>query len=388
VAALANNVGGAIVIGVEEEDGVATKVTPVALSEDHVLRMQQWLASYTTPRLDAEIRAIPHPGDPQQGIYVVEVPRSLRAPHALIIKGVSLRYYRRSGPRNHPLSEPEIAEAYYSRFSRFRESAERIEALAASSGPQNFAEEHGHTWLAVTLMPAYAGSFEISSRTLRSVEAWAPRACNILNRGSQDRAFASPSMDLISVSTHHDEIQPPSSYYLQLYTDGAASVAAQLAVFPRNPAGADSSGYGLFTDDVVRMGAECLRVAAEHASLNAGTRGEAIAICRLILRRGPVFFGFAAYGDDFRSWEPYKPERGFSPPGAAGKPRSVNIDWVLRDPVEWMLATRRILSDVFHLAGQPEVRQIDEGGALNTGYWQPGLLGGWSAVASVPRVKK
>jgi hypothetical protein len=52
-----------------------------------------------------------------------------------------------------------------------------------------------------------------------------------------------------------------------------------------------------------------------------------------------------------------------------------------------MLATRRILTDIFHLCGQPEVRQIHESGALNTPYWQTQLLAGWKAVAAVPRVE-
>src|SRR3954470_15150518 len=68
VGALANNIGGSIILGIEEAEGVAAKITPIPLSDEYVLRMQHWLASHTTPRLDADIRAIPLPDDPQQGL--------------------------------------------------------------------------------------------------------------------------------------------------------------------------------------------------------------------------------------------------------------------------------------------------------------------------------
>lgn len=65
-----------IVLKIEEVEGVATKVIPVPLSEDNVLRMQHWLASHTTPRLDAESRAVASATDPLQGVYVIDAPRT------------------------------------------------------------------------------------------------------------------------------------------------------------------------------------------------------------------------------------------------------------------------------------------------------------------------
>jgi hypothetical protein len=125
--------------------------------------------------------------------------------------------------------------------------------------------------------------------------------------------------------------------------------------------------------------------------MNTGARGEALAKCNVILLGGePALLGFAGYHDDFNSWRPYRPQRPLNPgvnPTPGGKPRGIDTEAILRDPVEWMLATRRILTDIFHLCGQPEVRQIHESGALNTPYWQTQLLAGWKAVAAVPRVE-
>src|SRR6266700_2351768 len=49
VAAMANTVGGVIVVGVAEVDGAATKLAPVALSEAEDLRMRQVVASLVAP---------------------------------------------------------------------------------------------------------------------------------------------------------------------------------------------------------------------------------------------------------------------------------------------------------------------------------------------------
>src|SRR2546427_9299836 len=58
VIAFANTSGGAIIVGVEEKEGVAAALAPVELSDETNLRMQQWLASYTTPHIDPKIRAV------------------------------------------------------------------------------------------------------------------------------------------------------------------------------------------------------------------------------------------------------------------------------------------------------------------------------------------
>lgn len=386
VAALGNSVGGAIVIGIKEADGAAGKLVLTDLSEEQVLRMQQWLASYLLPRLDVEVLTVKSPEDPQRGLYVVEVPRSPRAPHALV-RDASLRYYRRSGPRNRPLSEPEVAEAYDSRFRHFQARAERMKTLAG--GAASFAYdggEHSHAWVVVNLLPAYPGSMEISARRLGAIEDWANRMCKTLRRSSiADDARAFPTMGCVLVTTRPTEGEAPWGYYLRLYADGAASVAAQLMPFTKKRAGGDVIGYGIFADDLVRTTAECVRVAAAHAVENTGARDEALANCQLSLRRAPTSLGFARWDENFDSWEPYSPERPFN--GAdVGNPCTVSTDAILGDPTEWMLATRRVLSDIFHLAGQPEVRQIDESGAVNTAYWGPRLLQGWKAVEKVARV--
>ncbi len=117
VVAMANSTGGAIVIGVEEKDGIASALLPVQLSDQTAVQMRQWLASLTAPRVhDVDVRPIPS-ADPAAGVYIINVPRSPTFPHA-VVKKMALRYYYRAGPARHPMSEAQVAEAYQSRFSR------------------------------------------------------------------------------------------------------------------------------------------------------------------------------------------------------------------------------------------------------------------------------
>ena len=106
----------------------------------------------------------------------------------------------------------------------------------------------------------------------------------------------------------------PFGYYLQLYTDGAASAAGQLLTedLVYGP-GKRPAGVGIYGDELVRKAAECLRVAASHASANAGIRGSALVRCALHFPFGPARLGCA----HFNSWEPYQPPREIPAPSTS-----------------------------------------------------------------------
>src|SRR6266851_254241 len=381
VVAMANSTGGAIVIGVEEKDGIASALLPVQLSDQTAVQMRQWLASLTAPRVhDVDVRPIPS-ADPAAGVYIINVPRSPTFPHA-VVKKMALRYYYRAGPARHPMSEAQVAEAYQSRFSRLRQREERLEAITKAAAPSSYSDEpHFRAWVAVTLIPGYPGVMDISARRLRELEKWADTVCEPLHRGMvHGNARAFPNIERVSVTTRNKETDPPFGYYLHLYTDGAASAAGQLLTedLVYGP-GKPPAGLGIYADELVRKAAECLRVAASHASANTGVRGSALVRCALHFASGPARLGYA----HFNSWEGYHPPREIPAPALVGMPRGIDLDPVLSDPVEWMSATRVVVTDLFHAFALPEVIQITEGGAFNTNYWRHDMLTGWKAVQDV-----
>src|SRR5437667_8962258 len=105
---LANTIGGVIVLGIDEVDGAAVRLTPVALSEAEVLRMRQIVTSNVAPVPRFDIHRVPETSGASTGFYLVAVPRSPDAPHAVRVND-ALKYPRRDGARTRWLSESEVA---------------------------------------------------------------------------------------------------------------------------------------------------------------------------------------------------------------------------------------------------------------------------------------
>jgi len=126
VAALANTAGGVIVIGVAEDTQAGAAAAPgVPLSDGEIGRMRQIVAPGVSPMPVFDILSIPDETDPALGFYVIAVPRSPSAPHAVLV-GDSLRYPKRNGATTRYLSEPELAMAYRDRTAGGARQKSRI----------------------------------------------------------------------------------------------------------------------------------------------------------------------------------------------------------------------------------------------------------------------
>ncbi|HEY8212267.1 MAG TPA: ATP-binding protein, partial [Myxococcaceae bacterium] len=152
VAAMANSRGGVLLIGIGGND-IAAILSPVQVTDAEERRMRQIIADRVFPRPDYEIAAIPIGGSPDQGVFVIAIPKSPFAPHAARDGG--LRYYVRDGARNRPLSESEIADAYKNRFELARAQADRLSEVDAEA-IENY--PHIETWLRLSLVPTIPGS--------------------------------------------------------------------------------------------------------------------------------------------------------------------------------------------------------------------------------------
>jgi hypothetical protein len=83
VAAMANAAGGLILLGVDEDEGRAGRLTPVALTDDEQRRMRQVCASRIAPTVrDLTIAGLRDPAEPTIGVFVLLVPASESAPTA------------------------------------------------------------------------------------------------------------------------------------------------------------------------------------------------------------------------------------------------------------------------------------------------------------------
>lgn len=283
VAALANTSGGVIILGVEEDDHAAACAAPgVQLSDGERNRMLQILASGIAPMPACEVLTIRAAEDADTGWYVLAVPGSQRAPHAVIMND-GFRFPVRNGTTTRYLSEPEIAAMYRLRDQHLGQLQERLDDLAASS--RNGVDHRNAPWLTVTLVPEHPGQLEINQRRL-----------NELTKAYRNKDVS----DIEQYGVHFEWVRPgrgkytagegsyapldsplPQYAYAEFGTDGAGSYAVRLVDLEqvRRNSGLDQdrSAPWLVSDESMALRILTgLRRLAAHARDTAGAAGSAV----------------------------------------------------------------------------------------------------------------
>jgi hypothetical protein len=112
VTAMANAMGGDIVIGIEEEQGTASNILGVPCDDFDSLKLAiaETLRASIEPELyGVEIRWLEF--SPRKGVILIRVPKSWNAPHAVII-GNNATFSVRDENGKHPMSVDEIPRAF------------------------------------------------------------------------------------------------------------------------------------------------------------------------------------------------------------------------------------------------------------------------------------
>ncbi|MFC8239341.1 AlbA family DNA-binding domain-containing protein [Streptomyces chartreusis] len=168
VAALANHIGGVLVIGMAESRGVPSRAFDVGLDDRHVRDLQQRIAASTAPSVRWEPLLKENPANPGHGFLLLTVPRSPEAPHAIIVPptkptSAALRYPRRAGSKTDWLTETYVASAYRQRFSSAADRAKRMRDIETRLVTSELSRTRTH--LLVTLVPDVPGEMRINQRS-------------------------------------------------------------------------------------------------------------------------------------------------------------------------------------------------------------------------------
>jgi hypothetical protein len=279
IAAMGNDRGGLIVIGIRDENDVAVEQTPVELVDGEEGRLRQTAASNLAPYVPFEIRAVPTSDDPARGYYLLIVPPSSLRPHA-VRQNRNLRYPRRDGTTTRWLSEAEVADMYRDRFRLATDQSDRVTA-ALEEGLSAMDTSEG-AFLAVALVPTSPGSMSIDLARVQTVGQWATD----FGRAYWWRGFfyetpsARPGARRVRLTTVWAVEGSPAWQYAELHGDGSGFAGVRL-VDPRQSPG-ERAGTWILNEELLFSLARTLGFLGRHSTEHAGAHGDALVEARVI----------------------------------------------------------------------------------------------------------
>jgi hypothetical protein len=164
VAALANNVGGVLVLGVAEDRGQASHVNMVEIGDPIQRHINAVLASRVRPFIwGVRMHAIASASRRGHGFLLVIVPQSSEAPHAILDPDAptTLRYPVRDATTTRWLGEHELSTRYADRFQA-RSGAEARLDQVHREGLNRIARWRS-PWLTVSVVPIVLGERGVGS---------------------------------------------------------------------------------------------------------------------------------------------------------------------------------------------------------------------------------
>jgi hypothetical protein len=170
IAAFANHIGGIIVVGMADTNGIPTKVMDSDVSDAHQRHLQQVVAHNTAPPVRFETRAVHNPATPGRGFLILAVQRSPQGPHAVTAPPTkptekALRYPRRAASKTDWLTETDVATAYHRRFSAAADRGQRLEDTERELLTGLPASNVAHLLVSVT--PEVPGDMQITQASYR-----------------------------------------------------------------------------------------------------------------------------------------------------------------------------------------------------------------------------
>ncbi|MBX3579876.1 MAG: putative DNA binding domain-containing protein [Rhizobiaceae bacterium] len=175
LSSFANSTGGHLVIGIDEDQGVAVAVTPIAGDPDVVLqRLEQIARTGIEPRIvGIRMRAVPIAAG--GFVYLIRIPRSWNPPHRVSLQN-SNRFFLRSSAGAHEASAEEL-RAIFANGAGMNDRinsyvSDRVRKIAEDEGVVPLARGDGaESRLAIHILPfaAFNGGSQIDVSAARDI---------------------------------------------------------------------------------------------------------------------------------------------------------------------------------------------------------------------------
>jgi len=379
VAALANTAGGLIILGVaEDSQGAASAADGVEISDAETVRMRQIVAAGSAPMPAFDVLTVPltpRGAVPARGFYVIAVPRSVNAPHAVVInKG--FRYPKRHGTTTRYLSEPELAAAYRDRTAGRDAQTQRITDVEASALDRLCRD--ARPWVLVSLVPDLAGDMELNQVTLSQAESriGGTDAFDIVRYGSSFSRVITGRRRLIADDAGND---PFTASYAsaEYHTDGAGSYAvAQIDLRERWQRDEGDAGHLLIDENIALTLLTGLARLATHARDIAGAGGNAVLRAQVVQVTGrPIEVGSIAGYSNGRSWMNAVPVDHVAAETVA------ELDALVMPGPMLVVAAARLLDELGNGFGVAELGHLTRDGRVRLTQWsqeRQATLRGWA----------
>lgn len=361
IAAFANDRGGLLVIGLAEQDDIASALTPVELVDGHEATQRQIAAANIAPHTPFEVHRVAASVEEGQGYYLLEVPPSPLRPHA-VRKNNDLRFPRRDGTTKRWLGEAEVADLYRDRFRAARDQTGRVQQVVGDGSKQLPVEFEA--FVSVAVVPTVEGDWPIDLAQVRATEQWAVALgperwwMGFFSQGAYPTGRVRQRRVTLNKS-NPDET--PYGAYAELHRDGSTFAAQHLFDARRGAGNENEPGNWFLNFRLLWAIAQSLRLAGLHARDHAGAYGDVLVQASVV-------------GAGLRM--AYLAPMGFVE-GVAGGPtlegpvstsHTLTLDALTGLDQDLLAASRLVAADLFQAFGSPEVLHLAPNGAIRIRY--------------------